>query len=113
MSIITIDPGLIPASERQPGVLAQVRLRIEADVVESASTDGGIASSSVLMPGLLWCEFPAPVEGEYLVWPSNGKTHRCYSLVEEQFSEGFAVRSEAYEGGDAFPERLQILVTKS
>lgn len=108
-----IEPEPEPAPERQPGILAQVRLRIEADVVESASTDGGISSSSVFEPGLLWCEFPIPIDGEYLVWPSNGATHRCYSLPEEQFPEGFAVRSQSYDGEDTFPSALQILVTKS
>ena len=99
--------------ERSPSLIAQLRLLIVSDVVEGASTDGGLASCSVLEAGLLWCEFPSPVDGEYLVWPSNGRTHRCYSLAEEQFPEGFAVRSESYEGGEGFPERLQILVTKS
>lgn len=102
----------VPA-ERLPAFLAQVRLRISGDTVESTSTDGGLASCVAFEPGLLWCEFPAPVEGEYLVWPSNGATHRCYSLAEEQLPEGFAVRSQSYSGDVDFPEYLQILVTKS
>jgi hypothetical protein len=105
---IPIDPA-----ERVPAILAQARLSIVADVVEGASIGDGLASCSVLDAGLIWCEFPAAIDGEYLVWPSNGATHRCYSLAEEQFPEGFAVRSVAYEGGESFPERLQILVTKS
>jgi hypothetical protein len=107
------SPVPAPVTERQPGILAQVRLWIDADIVESASTDGGISSSSVLEPGLMWCEFPASIDGEYLVWPSNGATHRCYSLPEEQFPEGFAVRSKSYDGEDTFPAAVQILVTKS
>lgn len=110
-------PPWVPAPtdqpERQPSIIAQIRLSISDGIVTAASTDGGLSSCSVFEPGLMWCEFAAPVDGDYLVWPSDGDTHRCCSKLDEQFPEGFVVRTKTFTGDETFPDNLQILVTKS
>jgi len=82
-----------------------------AAVLGAAETGGKIANvgQKIAAAG----EAINPVTLPYLVWISNGASHRTYSLPAEQAEEGFLIKTEDFTGTPDFPAQIQILVTKS
>jgi hypothetical protein len=106
-------PGVPATLASVPVLIAQAMLVIDDIDVSGFGTESGIALAIALEPGVLYVEFIAPVTLPYLVWTSNGGTHRTHCAPEERAEEGFLIRTEDLAGNPEFPPQLQILVTKA